>query len=269
MRALSLLFAALPLAAQSLEVYSEFRRVNAKGAIVEPDLGGKPREILSPALVRNGWHTFHLIVRVPAGRDYALYVVQNPDRLEMKLYRELPDPNTGIMERLRPEKLTVNGKGGGVDVFLLDVHVPTTVPAGRVRIEAQMHDGYNWYVYPMEVRVFAGIVPGGTPAAARLPDVGAPSVESARQAFREYACQEQPAPYRATPGVREMIRRNALQDVWLAQQLEAKLGREALLSTLTARAGVASLCGSSKIESPYGPEWYLRIRDYLFRESSH
>ncbi len=266
-----LLWLGISLAAQTIDVYTEFRRVNAQGAIVEADKGGKPREILSPALVRNAWHSFHVVVKVPAGRDYALYLAQNPERLQMKLYRERPDAS-GVMELLDASKLSVKGKGGGADVYLLDVFVPADAPAGRVRLEAQIHDGYNWVIYPMEARVFAGIVPAYLPAGARLPASTESSVQVARHAFQEYACGEKPVPAPAAPGVRDLIRRNALQDASLARLVEQKFGgREALIAKLIERAGlpgINALCGSARVQSELGPEWYLKIRDLLFRESS-
>lgn len=261
---------AMPLFGQSsVEVYSEFRRLNAAAQIVEADRGGKPRELLSPAVVRNAWHSFHVVARVPAGFEYALHVVQNPDRLQMRLYKETPDAS-GVMETLTAYKLSVSGKGGKPDVYLLDLFVPADVPAGRVRVELQLHDGYNWIVYPMEVRVFAAIVPVHPTTGARMAGVSS-SDEIARTALREYACGEKAVPMPVGDGVRHVIRRNALQDASLARLLEGRYGREALLAKFVERAGVAdlaALCGSARVKSEWGPEWYLRVRDFLFREAS-
>lgn len=259
---------AAPLAAQSVDVYSEFRRLNTQGAIADSDKAGKPREILSPAMIRNGWHSFHLAVNVQPGRDYVLYMLQNPERLQLKLYREHADAS-GTMELLEPVKLSVNATAGRTpDIYLLEVFVPANAAAGRVRVEAQLNDGYHWVIYPLEARVFAGIVPAFPATGARFPAVTESSAETARRAFREYACGETPAAAPVVRGVRASIRRNALQDVALARMLEQKMGREPLLAKLTERAG-GNLCGPAPIESPFGPEWYLRIRDFLFRETSH
>ncbi len=269
MRLFAWLLLAAPGFGQRIDVYSEFRRLNAKGAMLDADQGGKPREILSPALIRNGWHSYHVVVTVQTGRDYAVHVVQNPERLRMRLFRELPD-SSGALEYLEPAKLSEQGKAARTpDVYLLEVFVPAAAPAGRVRIEIQVHDGYTWATYPMEARVFAGIVPAHQATGGRLAAVREPSSETARLAFREYACGEA-APSAPVPrGIREAIRRNALQDAALARMLESKAGgREALLAKLAERAG-SPLCGAARPPADLGPEWYLRIRDYLFRETSH
>ena len=52
--------------AQTVEIYSEFQRPDPFGGIVEPDRAWKPREILSPAVSRNGFASFHIAVSVPA-----------------------------------------------------------------------------------------------------------------------------------------------------------------------------------------------------------
>src|SRR5579864_270092 len=60
---------------QSVQVYSELERVDPFGAIVAVDRGAAPREILSPAVPRNGFLSLHVAVTVPPGEDYFLYVV--------------------------------------------------------------------------------------------------------------------------------------------------------------------------------------------------
>src|ERR1700733_6174718 len=61
--------------AQPLSVYSEFARINASGEVTAPET---PREILSPALVRNGFTSFQVVVQAPADRQWWLFVGQNP-----------------------------------------------------------------------------------------------------------------------------------------------------------------------------------------------
>src|SRR5512140_1821399 len=79
---------------QPLRIYSEFQRIDPSGNVVTADRGSPdrevgPREILSPALVRNGYTLFHIAISPPRDRDYYLFVVQNPeDALQLKLYKE-------------------------------------------------------------------------------------------------------------------------------------------------------------------------------------
>ena len=63
----AVLFAVLtgPVLAQSLRVVSEFQRFDPFGNVVPVDHTGEPREILSPALARNAFASFHVIVTIP------------------------------------------------------------------------------------------------------------------------------------------------------------------------------------------------------------
>src|ERR1700735_5555602 len=57
---LLLLAHVVPLAAQSVKIYSEVQRIDPFGQIVPIDRSDHPREILSPALLRNAHSTFHI-----------------------------------------------------------------------------------------------------------------------------------------------------------------------------------------------------------------
>src|SRR5438045_7395746 len=72
------LIGAARLAAQTLEGHSEFLRVNPQGEILAIDATPKPREILSPAVVRNGFVSFHVVVRSPRPESYFLFAGSNP-----------------------------------------------------------------------------------------------------------------------------------------------------------------------------------------------
>ena len=77
---------AVVLQAQSVDINPEFRRVDPFGAVVEADRGLVAREILSPALARNGFASFHIVVSVPPKRELpAVCGVESfnclPDRL--------------------------------------------------------------------------------------------------------------------------------------------------------------------------------------------
>src|SRR5262249_48336530 len=137
-------------------------RVDLAGNILKQDSATRAREILSPALPRNGFTTLRIVIKVPKGKHYALLAAQNPDNAtEMKVYRELPaTAETRVRDRLELVKSPSGGDGNGLtESSLLDLFVPEKAPVRRVRIEAQLNDGSGWFIYPMEVRVIAAIVP--------------------------------------------------------------------------------------------------------------
>ena len=83
------LLTAVRLAAQTLEVHSEFLRVNPLGEILPVDLDPKPREILSPAVVRNGFASFQIVVRSPRPTSFFLFVDTNPPNVfRTSIYKE-------------------------------------------------------------------------------------------------------------------------------------------------------------------------------------
>src|SRR5579883_1422350 len=69
-----LILMAAGLRAQSVEIHSEFQRINPFGEIVRVDRSASPREILSPELPRNAHSVFHVSVSVPQNTSYFLYV---------------------------------------------------------------------------------------------------------------------------------------------------------------------------------------------------
>ena len=155
------LTAAFPgvLAAQTLEArfLSEFRRVGADGEIVASDAAGTPREIISPAIIRNGYTSFHLVVKGPPSVNFMLYIASNPDRvLRPALYRVSDN------DRLEAVKgLSVSGKFNerGVGVYWLDLWTPGPAPVRRIRVEAQLNVGRDFVISPLELRVQPGTVP--------------------------------------------------------------------------------------------------------------
>ena len=139
---------ALPLSAQSLRVYSEFARIDASGEVTAPAL---PREILSPAIVRNGFTSFQIVVQVKSGTPYWLYVGENPDNaVKVSMYRE-------IGERL--ESLTSPYHGDTTQIFWLDLFADRNTIVRRIKIEPELDVNDDWVVYPMEVRVMEARVP--------------------------------------------------------------------------------------------------------------
>lgn len=64
--------------AQSLRVVSEFQRFGPFGEVLPVDHVEQPREILSPALARNAYTSFRIVVNIAAETPYFLYAQSNP-----------------------------------------------------------------------------------------------------------------------------------------------------------------------------------------------
>jgi len=260
--------AATTLRAQSLEIYSEFQRVDPFGNVVAIDRAERPREILSPAVPRNGYASFHVVVSVPPKTNYLLYVVTNPlDACRVALYKEhfvkagdgwIPDslaelhrlPDFGAMPD--PDE---DIPGQNTRVYLLDVWIPPEANPGRFRLEAQLKVGY-WIVRPMEVRVIPALVPNrsGIREAGRavtLPRVEEGADAAAAAVLNDYISGAfSPMPLQPLT-VRDIIRRNAIQDMALAGSPRAL---ERFWKGLPSRKTL-------------GAEWYLRIRDLVYSEA--
>lgn len=263
-----------------LKIYSEFQRVGPFGQVVPVDRAERPREILSPAVARNAYASFHLAVTVPEGTPFTLYLGQNPEgTFKLTLYRErfvragdvwVPDLLERVLEpydsRAQAQEDAIPGQT--TRVFWLDVWVPGEAPVRRVRLEAQLYVDDRWVIAPMEVRIRPVRIPDHAPSEARLPPVEAPVDRAAWGPLRAYLCglveKGEPGPL----SVRRLIRRNAQQDMALARELERKLGRDAICSRILAATGATSLedwCRRPGGPPGLGAEWYLRVRDYLLR----
>jgi hypothetical protein len=222
-------FVCAALNAQSLRVYSEFARINAAGEATAP---ARPREILSPAIVRNGFTSFQVVVQVPKGTAYWLYIGQNPeDAVRVTMYRE---------SGARLEKTDLPFQSSSTEILWMDVWADRTAPVRRIKIEPELNISGDWTVYPMEARVMDAVVPDGERA-----EGYASPVDVARNSV----CGSRLVSASINDAAR-MHFRNALQDTALA----GRAPKEDL------RRLVA--CDS---KAPEDPEWYLRIRDYLFR----
>src|SRR5207248_11714022 len=74
---------------QEVRIYSEFQRFDPFGKPVASDRDMVPREVLSPAMPRNGHLSVQVVVTGPANTNYFIYVASNPpDVLDLTLYRE-------------------------------------------------------------------------------------------------------------------------------------------------------------------------------------
>ena len=261
-----LALAAAPLAAQ-LTVYSEFQRVDPFGKIVAVDRAERPREILSPAVPRNAWTSFHIAVDVRDNRPVFLYTQQNPDQLKVTLYKErfvktaggwMPD----ALEKIAKSPATVllpefdsPIPGQNTVVYWLDIWVPPTVPTGRMRFEVLLKSGDLWTVYPMEFRIMQATVPPSFGKPGPVPAVTARADAALLGLLRRRLCGA-PASGRPAPlTLRDLLRRNAMQDLALAADLKQAF----------AHAGIdpASIC-----ESAPPPEWWLKVRYALLQGAS-
>ena len=263
------------LAAQSVDIYSEFSRPGPFGEIVPADRGSQPREILSPAAARNAWASFHIVISAPPETTYLLYVVTNPlNACRVALYKEhfektplgwAPDRLTEL-KRL-PDFGVIPDPADRIEgqttrAYLLDLWIPPDADVARFRLEVQLKVGY-WVVRPMEVRVIAPRVPDLRIATEPipLPPVSSAADAVALGALDDYSGRTYPPPVT----VRAIIRRNAVQDMALASRLdEALAGPDALRRRWEA---LSSRSGNSLIPLPTGSERYLRLRDWIFAEA--
>lgn len=239
---LGLVLAAGALAAQSVRIYSEFQRIDPFGEVLAPDRNARPREILSPMVARNAHASFHVAVTLPPNLPAYFYFQQNPEGLvKPTVYREVF--RRGIPDELQPvtlPALTLLPADASVDgqttvVFWLDLWVPAGAPVRRMRCDALLGVGSEWFVAPMELRIMAATVSGARQPNGRFPPVTARS--------DEFACSG--GTENAPPlSIRRFIRRDALQD-------EAVAGH--------------SLCRHGERPPELGPEWYLRARDAVLR----
>jgi hypothetical protein len=232
-----------PARAQPLSVYSDLAQIDAAGKVTAPE---SPREILSPALLRNGFNSFQLVVEAPAAdAKWWLFVGQNPENsVKVTMYRE-----SGAA--LMPVDLPYSSSG--TQVLWMDLWVEGNARVQRIKVEPELNIDDDWVTYPIEARVMDARIPVGPPF---LPAVRQepPSVW-----MRTSVCPLPPGgidPGGLTSGGTSLAGlrfRNVQQDVRL---LEAHAA---------AKEDVKNLLGGCSAPLPSDPEWYLRIRDYLFR----
>lgn len=235
--------------------------------MVAQDRAWKPREILSPAVVRNGFASFHVAVTIPPKESYFLYVVPNPvTACRVSLYKEhfvktksgwIPDRLTEI-ERL-PDFGVMPDPDDGVEgqttrVYLVDLWLPPNADVARFRLEVQLKVA-DWTVRPMELRVMPARVPD-LPAGpdGPLPDIEWGADAAAAAVLSRYLSG---APLTMPPPgltARAMFRRNAIQDVALAADRRALAQRALDLFRVNTMFAPRVL----------GAEWWLRVRDWLF-----
>jgi hypothetical protein len=261
-----------PAMAQELRVFSEFQRLGADGQVIAQDRVARRREILSPGVARNGFASWFLTAQLPAGVDYFLDVGQNPeDAVRVVLYRQHYNPN-GVPDRLEKVNLPVQGKSmeAGHMTFWMDIWVDGNAPVGRIKLEPQLWTGDRWVIYPMEVRILETRIPAHETHFWVLPAPEGRSDLATINAWRDYLCRPIPAmlqPKETT--IRLLQARNVQQDVALARNL----GRDKALAAfvrgvLKPEQAISGNWCSAPVDSwraGLGTEWYLRVRDFLYR----
>jgi len=250
--------------AQQIAIVSEFERFDPFGNPVAADRDLIPREILSPAMPRNGHLSVRVLVSGPPQTNYLLYFTSNPPGiLDLTLYREFFEP---CAASLCPDWLMrVNSPSFGAipeslfampeqntRSYLLDIHAPVDTPPRRVRVEVLLKTGI-WQVAPMEVRITAPIVPAHHGIHREdIAPLDASSASTAERQLARYLADLEPE---FPPGIlraRDITQRNSAEDMLLARSLRAQIpGLNVLAWTPLAFPGV-------------GAEWYLRVRDLLY-----
>lgn len=195
---------------------------------------GPGREILSPALPRNGWTTFHVTLMAPSEKQFGFYIGQNPEKTARAiLFR--------AGKRVDHPITMTYPAGKTSEVFRLDLWISPDAPVGRAKVEPQLWIDGRWIIYPMEVRIVEAKVPEvatGTLSRDYIP------------ALRAQWCGEKAVP----------IPRNLKQDLGLASLHPEDQVRERFASVLG--VSLEDWCADRKL-TPKNPEWYLKFRDWL------
>ena len=275
--------AALPagnLAGQSLAVYSEFYRVDPFGRVVPADGGGPPREILSPAVGRNGYSSYRIVVTAPPAAPFTLHIAQNPEKTaQVDLYREIYTRvgESWIPDQLEKVETPYSGTvahpartiaGQTAQSFWLDVRITQGAAPARFRLEAQLSAGEGWIIYPLEIRVQPATYPSPSETKSGVAPVDAPADATAAGVFREYLCGGATNKPEAGLTGRQLIRRNAQQDAALARSREISGNQQIVRQALLWSAGLLDQSPGVWCKAPKRPdgansEWYLKIRGYL------
>lgn len=212
------------LGAQSVEVYSEFWPFGNTAAT--------PREIISPAVARNGFSTYRVVVNASAGKSFFLFCQTNPPDLVIpRLYKI---GARGELDPVRSPNFGVIPDGETSRVYLLDVWVPRDAePGRRVRLELQLKVG-DWIVYPLELRIQRATIP-------------LPSIEAGEAPVSLAAVEQRNR--KQDESLEELL---LLPEVWF----------------LTAQHIVNRWTEHSPFSTADDPEWYLRVRDVMYRRAN-
>ena len=267
----------LPAQSIKVRIYSEFDRLNGAGEAFETIPDRDPLEIISPAVVRNGYTSFHVAVTARPGVLYWFAVQTNPpETFRIRVYKESPDraSSSSVMDQFTEEPkplyfLATMPDGLGptaTDVYLLDIWTPPEASVGTVRLEAMAKEA-DWVVAPMEVRILP----------ARVPDLEwqmslpfLPATDKAADLIAWNALltsfTDQPLPSISPPvNARSVIRRNAIQDAALIRSLTPAHRQDLfrrIFSVLTLQSPPGYLRPSSSADR------YLPIRRFIYTSAS-
>lgn len=253
--------ASAALSGQRVLVVSEYQRIRPDGETVVADRIERRREVISPAVARNAWTTFRVVVEAPPGKPYYIYVAQNPDDVVgITLYQEeyAQQGNEWAPDKVKAVKLPVAAtlaEGQKTQSYLLDLWVPDSAPVARFRLEVQVNANDRWLIYPLEIRVSEALAPAKAETAA---------------APRDYICG---APTTTAPPRPDLTRgagfvnRNIAQDLMLARVRESAEPRDQIIAAILRAGGwnsTTEFCAAPE-PAPRGVEWWLRVRDYLLQ----
>jgi hypothetical protein len=237
---LLLLFVGIIASAQELKVRSEFQRPAPDGSVIAADQVERPREILSPAAVRNGFSSYFLTAEIPPNTKFRLEIGQNPENaVRAELYEVRFDTEGSLVKAALPVEGETKEKAIQL-TYWMDLWTDATAPVRRIKVEPQLFLGERWLIYPMEVRVVQASIPNTADA----PDL---------------LCGQKAAI--STTTIRALQERNAAQDSALARQLGPAITAQALTKS---SIPVITWCQQPAAARTRG-EWYLPIRDFLYR----
>ena len=137
--------------AQPLSVYSDLAEIERVG---QGHRAGDAARNFSPALVRNGFTSFQVVVQAPADAHWWLFVGQNPENaVKLTMYRESGD-------MLEPVDLPRHERGHARCCGWM------CGPRRSARAADQDRAGVatvneDWVTYPIEARVMEARVPDG------------------------------------------------------------------------------------------------------------
>ena len=260
------LAAAAPLAAQ-ITLYSEFQRVDPFGKVVAVDRAGRPREILSPAIPRNAWTSFHIAVEVRDSHPVFLFTQQNPEQLKVTLYKErfvktaagwIPDALEKVAKNPATARLPEPDNpipGQNTVVYWMDIWTPPNVPAGRMRLEVLVKSGDRWTICP--------------PGTAHHAGDGAALVRRARAGARDYGAHRCGA---ARPAAPPFVRRARRRPAGAPHRARSPAPQRATGPRPSVRSETGFRArrlrsGGGMQEAP-APEWWLKVRYALLQAAS-
>lgn len=266
---------AVPAAGQRLLVVSEFQRLRPDGEVAAADSASPRHEFISPAIPRGGTLTLRLGVEAPQGMRYSLFVGQNPDgTARCRLYQEryLQVGQEWLPDEITPVELphgAILSPNQSVQSYLLDIHIPATVkPHLRFRLEIQLNVGERWVIYPMEIRV-RDVMVRAVPEPVAYISRPEQRIDTALLIpLMGFACGT--AWKKADGQIRrgsDLISRNILTDLLLAQERAKAETREAVVATILKAGGYQSreaFCAKPS-PVPAQPEWWLKVRNYLYQ----